>query len=300
MSNNQSEKSIDSRLPVNIAACSSTPPKVRDYVLPGLMPGTVGSIVAPGATSKSMLALMLTHLVGGGIDLLKLGPHSTGPVVYLSAEDGEEILHERLHSIGTRLNLTERAMCAGRIHIEDLTQYTPDLFCEKTGPDWRNEVEKLCASSRLLLLDTLRSFHSGDENRGEDMAILVGHLRAIAARTKCAVVFLHHANKALAVSGQGDLQQAARGSSVLTDNIRWQAYLAGMSKEESEQLSNRFDMTPVGVDDRGYYVRFGICKQNYGAPFPERWFKRGDGGVLEPVTLTEIKATTKMRGRKRG
>lgn len=305
--NNQAETQIDSRLPIDIAGCYRTPPMPRDYVLPGFMPGTVGSIIAPGATSKSMLGLMLAHIVGGGVDLLGLGKLSTGRVVYLSAEDGENILHERLHAIGKRLSPDDRAACAGMIHLEDLTKYTPDLLCEKTGQGWRQEIEKLCCNSRLMLLDTLRTFHGADENKGDEMATLIGHLRAIASRTRCSILFLHHSSKALAIAGQGDMQQAARGSSVLTDNVRWQAYLAGMTIEESKKLSARMDGREIGQDDRVFFVRFGVSKQNYGAPFPERWFRRGEGGVLEQVVLkpakpkdTDPKETKIVGGRRRG
>jgi len=274
---------------IDILKCYQTEPQPRDYVLPGMMPGTVGSIVSPGGQGKSILALMLAHLVAGGTDLLNLGTFPTGRVIYLSAEDSEDIIHERLHCIGSKLDTGQREKCSRWIHAEDLTKITPDLINGELAKEWRKEVERLASQSRLLLLDTLRSFHSADENNSQAMAVLIGHLRAIAARTGCSIIFLHHSSKALAVNGQGDLQQASRGSSVLTDNIRWQAYLAGMTNEESEKLAD-YDGQPI-AEDRGYYVRFGISKQNYGSPFTEKWFRRGKGGILEPVSLS---AATKL------
>ena len=75
-----------------------------------------------------------------------------------------------------------------------------------------------------------------------------------------------------------DQQQASRGSSVLVDNIRWQSYLSSMTSAEAEEW---------GVDDdqRRFFVRFGVSKANYGAPFADRWFRRHDGGVLKPAVL---------------
>ena len=266
---------------IDVLECYETEPKSRDYVLPGMTPGTVGSIVSPGGQGKSILALMLAHLIAGGVDLLDFGTFPMGRVVYLSAEDSKDIIHERLYHIGSKLDTRQRESCSEWIYAEDLTKVTPDLINGELAGEWRKEVERLAGESRLLILDTLRSFHSADENNSQTMAVLIGHLRAIAARTECAIIFLHHSSKALAVSGQGDLQQASRGSSVLTDNIRWQSYLAGMTNEESEKLSET-DGLPIR-EDKGYYVKFGISKQNYGSPFPERWFKRGKGGILEPV-----------------
>lgn len=276
----------------------STEPKSREYVLPGLIPGTVGSIVSPGGQGKSILALMLACLVGGGIDLLELGTFQMGNVVYLSAEDSEDILDERIFYIGAKLHIGQRENCIEGVVTKDLTRCDPDLINGEHAAAWRQAIEKEATGTRLLILDTLRNFHSSDENNSTTMAVLIGYLRGIAARTGCAILFLHHTNKSSAINGQGDMQQASRGSSVLTDNIRWQAYLAGMTNEESEKFMNE-DGQPIG-ENRGYYVRFGISKQNYGLPFVERWFKRGKGGILEPVELNSSgKQTTKKAQERR-
>lgn len=280
---------------IDIMACYSTQPKPRDYVLPGLIPGTVGAIVSPGGAGKSMMSLMIAHYVAAGIDLLGFGKLNTGPVTYLSAEDGEDVLHERLYALGGLLNASQREACAKLLTIEDMTQYTPDL----TRADWLKFLEDNARLSRLLFIDTLRSFHSADENDGNAMAVLIGNIRAIAARTKCAIVFLHHSSKALAISGQGDMQQASRGSSVLTDNIRWQAFLAAMAKEEATKLTDYefCKSNSITDDERKFFVRFGISKQNYGSPLSDKWFKREQGGVLRPVQLRS--ATRSKEGGKR-
>lgn len=129
-----------------------------------------------------------------------------------------------------------------------------------------------------MILDTLRRFHIEEENASGAMSQVVGRMEAIAAETGCAIVFLHHANKSASASGSGDQQQASRGSSVLVDNIRWQSYLSGMTQSEAEAW---------GVEDsqRGYFVRYGVSKANYGAPFKECWLRRHEGGVLKPAVL---------------
>ena len=115
-------------------------------------------------------------------------------------------------------------------------------------------------------------------------------VEAIAADTGCSIVFLHHASKGATMMGAGDQQQASRGSSVLVDNIRWQSYLSGMTAAEAEEW---------GVDDsqRPYFVRYGVSKANYGAPFKDRWFRRHDGGVLKPAVLEKQR---KSKGVRRG
>lgn len=268
---------------ISILDLYQTEPKPREYVIPGLLPGRLGSIVSPGGLGKSMMAIQLCHLVAG-VDTLNFGQYPTGRAVYLSAEDSQDILHERFFSIGSRMNQGQRELGAENIILEDLTAHTPDLF----KSEWLETIEKFCIDSRVLFIDTLRSFHSGDENDGSQMAVLVGNLRAIASKTGCAIVFLHHANKA-SMGGQGDEQQASRGSSVLTDNLRWQAFMVGMSREESNKFSDVYGA--IGHDNRKMFVRFGLSKQNYGSPLKESWFKRGEGGVLIPIDLIEAEKT---------
>jgi hypothetical protein len=144
------------------------------------------------------------------------------------------------------------------------------------------------AGARLIVLDTLSRIHSLDENSNGDMAHLVSVLEHIAATTGAAVLYLHHVNKGSARDGQTDQQQAARGASALIDNARWCGYVAKMTEQEAERMSDRgFDRAPIGNERRGLFVRFGVSKQNYDATPLDRWYQRHTGGVLLPVELQE-------------
>jgi len=278
---------LELEMAIDILHCYETPPKPREYVLPGLLPGTVGSIVAPGGTGKSMLALEFAHYVASGADLTGLGVQQhTGRVTYLSCEDGADILHERLHAMGRHLSSVQREACAEQLMIDDYTGHAPDLFEQ----EWREAVERLATGTRLLFLDTLRSFHGGDENSNSEMSVLISYIRAIAARTGCAIVFLHHTSKAATLNGQGDSQQAPRGASALTDNVRWQMYLVGCTKDEAKTL---------GISDemRGCFVRAGVSKQNYGAAAAEVWLRRTEGGVLVPAQFATSSVTMAGKGK---
>ncbi len=147
---------------------------------------------------------------------------------------------------------------------------------------WFDGLKRAAEGRRLMVLDTLRRFHIEEENASGPMAQVIGHMEAIAADTGCSIVFLHHSNKGAAMMGAGDQQQASRGSSVLVDNIRWQSYLSGMTQAEAEEWS-------VDRSQRGYFVRFGVSKANYGAPFQECWFRRHEGGILKPAVLERQK-----------
>lgn len=263
-----------------MVAFTESPPPI-DFVLPNMVAGTVGALVSPGGAGKSMLILQLAAQIAGGPDLLEVGELPTGAVVYLPAEDPPAAIHHRLHALGAHFTAEQRQTVAEGLLIEPLIGRCPNIMAS----DWFDGLKRAAEGHRLMILDTLRRFHVEEENSSGAMAQVIGRMEAIAADTGCAIVFLHHANKSAAMAGAGDQQQASRGSSVLVDNIRWQSYLSGMTQAEAEEW---------GVDDgqRGYFVRYGVSKANYGAPFKECWFRRHDGGVLKPAALERQKRQT--------
>lgn len=273
-----------------MAAFTELPPPL-DYVLPNMVAGTVGALVSPGGAGKSMLALQLAAQIAGGPDLLEVGELPTGPVVYLPAEDPPTAIHHRLHALGAHLTAEQRQAVAEGLLIEPLIGKCPNIM----ALGWFDFLKRAAEGRRLVVLDTLRRFHIEEENASGPMAQVIGRMEAIAADTGCSIVFLHHANKGAAMMGTGDQQQASRGSSVLVDNIRWQSYLSGMTQADAEEW---------GVDgsQRGYFVRYGVSKANYGAPFQECWFRRHEGGVLKPAVLERQKrqSPTKLKSVARG
>ncbi|EHZ6871838.1 AAA family ATPase [Providencia rettgeri] len=269
-----------------MAAFTELPPPL-DYVLPNMVAGTVGALVSPGGAGKSMLALQLATQIAGGPDLLEVGELPVGPVVYLPAEDPPAAIHHRLHALGAHLTTEQRQTVANGLMIEPLIGKCPNIM----SLEWFDALKRAAEGQRLMILDTLRRFHIEEENASGPMAQVIGRMEAIAAATGCSIVFLHHASKGAAMMGTGDQQQASRGSSVLVDNIRWQSYLSGMTQSDAKEW---------GVEDnqRGYFVRYGVSKANYGSPFQERWFRRHDGGVLIPAVLE--RQHNKAKGMPRG
>jgi RecA-family ATPase len=134
---------------------------------------------------------------------------------------------------------------------------------------------RACTDKRLLILDTMRRIHTLDENDGGAMAQVVSRLEEIAAATGCAILFLHHTNKAATFNGSGDQQQASRGSSVLVDNIRFQMFMLGLNENDKEQAKE------VQKELWSRFVRMGVSKVNYGERIGDVWLYRGDGGILE-------------------
>jgi RecA-family ATPase len=268
-----------------MAAFTNEPPEL-DFIWPGFLAGTVGALVAPGATGKSFWALQAAMAVAcrvPGGDLLGLSPKYTGRVLYLAGEDPEPALIRRVHAIGKHLNQSAREAIAENLTLEPIMGRRLNIMDEAH----LRRVIDYSVDVRLIVLDTLSRIHDLDENSNGAMARLVSTLEYIAATTGASVLYLHHVNKAAAMGGLGDQQQAARGASALIDNARWCGYVTKMSEQEAERLTDRsFDHAPIG-DRRGLFVRFGVSKQNYDVTPTDRWYQRCDGGVLLPVELQE-------------
>lgn len=261
-------------------------PEPYDFVLPGMLLGTIGAIISPGGAGKSMFAIQAATAIAGGSDLLKLGL-KPGAVVYLPAEDPTIALHHRFFALSQRWNAEQRENVRENFSLYSLIGQEPDLFSET----WFQWIDSLLDGKRILFLDTLRRFHRLEENDSGQMADVIGRMEAMAWKRACSIAFLHHTSKASAMLGQGDQQQASRGSSVLVDNARWQLYLSGVAKNETKKL---------GIDEemRGYFVKVGVSKQNYDAPQSETIFRRTDGGVLIPAELSTSYVTAKKGGRR--
>jgi len=240
-----------------------------DFVLPGFLAGTVGALIAPGSTGKSMLAMQLAALVAG-VDTLGTNWQEIkfGEVIIMAVEDPMNELYNRWTDLGSRLTVREKEVGA-KIRVIPMIGKRFDIMNESHF----QALIKLCEGKILLIMDTMRRIHKLDENNGSDMEQVVSRLEEIAAITGCAILFLHHINKAATFSGAGDKQQASRGSSVLVDNIRFQMFLVGM--KSGDEFSN--EVQPQLYED---FVRLGASKVNYGKKIGDIWLRRTEGGIL--------------------
>lgn len=274
------------------AVLGQEPPRL-DFVLPGLLSGTLGVLVSPGGAGKSMLALGLASCVAAGRSLWNLlpGDPSAGTALLVSAEDPSAILAHRLHAM---MNLPEGgdALRADefrkRLRIKALhgTGFTLGTWNAVHGFNASSAFDALKAEveemrPRLIIIDTLNRVLGGiPENDNGAIGRIVSELETMVAPVGAACLVLHHVSKGAARDGQGDEQQAARGAGAITDNARWQSNLVGMTRDEAEKRS-------ISDEDRSRWVRWTNPKSNYAPRQPERWLRRERGGVLVGATLPD-------------
>lgn len=267
---------------IDIKKAFETPPPPQDFVFPGLLAGSVGALVSPGATGKSFLMLEAAMSCAGGTDLLGFEPEKAGGVLYFAAEDPTVELERRVHAIGSQLDPEARAAIEKNLFLVDAFGKQNDIM----NNEFRDFLIQKCfkvdgsRAVRLIVFDTVSRIHQLDENSNRDMIQVISQLETIAAETGAAIIFLHHVSKSSATAGVADQQQAARGASALIDNARWCGFVAKMTKEEAEQFG-------IDEEDRRFYVRYGVSKQNYGAPLSEKWMFRHEGGVLKVIDISK-------------
>lgn len=279
---------------LNIAHALTTERPVLDLVLPGLPVGTVGNLVAPGATGKTQFLLQLAVARCLGLPAM-CGLFPACPpenVFFIAAEEQEIVMRQRLHDVTARLieeELFPRRTRAevvdeldARLKLLPLTGHDVCMLSDGCYTNVLTHISKMAEGCRLVIVDPLRRFHDGDENDSGAMTRLVQGFEHIAMTTQAAVLLAHHTSKAASLHGLGDAQQAARGSSALTDGVRWQANLTTMSSKMALDLG-------LAADEAKFLVRFDISKSNYSPPQSPVWLRRLPGGVLTKTSIPEDK-----------
>ncbi|MDA8336008.1 MAG: helicase RepA family protein [Peptococcaceae bacterium] len=223
----------------------------------------MGAIIGPGGNGKTILAQELAIAVASGHDITGgvFQIRHVGPVLYFQAEDPEAVLHNRFHALGAYLPPATRDILYEHLYLYPVVGLDSKLIDRDLSPtSFAGEVKSMATGARLVIFDTLRRFHNLEENNSGAMSAVVGVMENISRETGAAVLFVHHANKLALTSDTSDMQQAIRGSSAITDNIRWQGNLAS--------------------DKESGLVRLVVAKNNYGPPTDDIWLRRERGGVL--------------------
>jgi RecA-family ATPase len=269
------------------------PPPERKFLLDGVLPcGKVGLYVAPGGTGKGWTLLQLAVGVATGRPVLgRWEVPEPGSVLLLAGEDEPDELRRRLWTIYQAL----AAEAAGRdikralrqrLYLHSVVGQDPMLTTvDNNGNVQRTEfAARLLATAleipdlKLIVLDPLSRFRGGEENDSKLATAFVVTLEHIVQETGATVLTAHHTNKGSQGNDGSMAHGAARGSSALTDGVRWQANLATMTTKEAKDYG-------IEPNERRRYVRLEVPKNNYAPPIEGMWLQRQHGGYLLAVDL---------------
>lgn len=283
---------------LNMMHILTNPPPKLDEVLPGLLAGTVGMLAGAGGIGKTMFELQLAVALAAGLgpyddlfgaDWMAIMPAAPQRVVFVAAEETVEVIWNRVHQIVFALNQrnvlppgmawsTVLGHLHEYLHIYALGGASRVQLLDESLARTRDveDLRAIADGARLVILDPLRQFHLEDENNSAAMSGMVSALKWVAQRAKPAILVAHHTNRAAAQHGFSDSADAARGSSALTADVRWQLNLAVPTKE----LLKRHG---VADDQVSSHLVLHHAKGNYVAKAGSVLLRRTAGGVLAPV-----------------
>lgn len=134
---------------------------------------------SPGGLGKTWLALALGNAVSRGEPFLGL-PTNERPVVYVDFENPLPLLVERTRRLDIRTVLFWHLSADVPPPRLDTAAYT---------------LYRRLPAGALVIFDTLRAAHSGDENSSQDMALVMGRLKEL-RELGFDIFLIHHTSKA--------------------------------------------------------------------------------------------------------
>lgn len=179
------------------------------FLISGVLPrGGLLQVLAAPKVAKSILLLNLALDIVRGDDFLGR-PTLKGPVLFLSAEGGLELLYERLGTMAPQ----------DGADLDHLFLWTPqrgELRLRLDDPIHRLMLADACVERGVvaLIVDPLYLFHDLNENDSRDMKGLAQGLIGLGQETQAGIIIAHHNRKTGPSSRSGSAEEG-RGSSVL-------------------------------------------------------------------------------------
>jgi hypothetical protein len=269
------------------------PPNYRYLIDKSMRLKCLASIAGPPGAGKGTAGIEFCTSVAGGAPWLDTWQViEPGRVLYISAEDDQEVIHRRFHHAIKSLPQEKQAeaaanfygipvhgcvnLCRGKRGAGVVT--TPHL------EDLRTLIDRI--RPVLVVIDTLSRFCGIDENDNPSMTTFCGHLEDVIADFGCNIILLHHTNKAAGdcVDDPKELakslsQTALRGAGGFVGCTRWVMLMAPMGAKLAMQIIGE---KAQGKAD-GSFVACRVAKKNVGAPEPRHYLGRDNQGLLYRV-----------------
>jgi RecA-family ATPase len=191
-----------------------------------------------------------------------------GKVLYFSAEEPEDELHNRVKSICAAISTETETpfetlwpLCVKNLFVVNFWGSAKQLFdvkansLEPSGDYWQIYNTLRGGDFKLCVFDT-RSRLSGAEGSGNALVSReVSFYEKLAADFGCTVLILHHTNKT-SYSGEGNAAAAQRGESSFLDCLRLGIHLQTISEDVAAANG-------IPSEDRFKYLAVTQAKSNY-------------------------------------
>ncbi len=245
---NQKKMNPDYYSPVELIPASTIKPKPIQWLIPGLMPkGMITLLAGEGGIGKTYLALLMTALITNQGESFDGQPIQQGKVLIWSGEDTPEYtLIPRLKALGADLDnidiIGHRAFDSGTVRPFDITVDLP--LVEQTIQNWTNKEIPIS----LLIVDPVMSVVLGDPHKASHVRQSMEPLRILAERQNIAVLGITHFSKG---SSNNAPQDRVIGSQAF---VAFARMVLGLAKDEETGnrrlviLKSNITDTSVGYD----------------------------------------------------
>jgi len=243
-----------------------------------LVRGFVSVLASTGGTGKTAYTMAVGVSVALSRSLLHTGisdapphlrVHRQGAVWFYNLEDPQDELRRRIKAT-IQHHRTSPADLSGRIFL-DSGRDRPLVIAVRVagvGLVQAPVIEPLIVELKrraiaVLVVDPFVQSHGAEENRNEEMNIVMAAWGRVANEANCAVWLVHHFRK----GGVGGDADAIRGAGAIQGSARSMHTLSTMTVEEATSLT-------IPGNERWQYIRHDNVKQNM-APTAGKavWFR---------------------------
>lgn len=209
------------------------PRRPSKWIIEGLVPVGYTNIYANPKIGKSFLALGICEAVVCDEEMYFQFPiHTHGPVAYLQIDTPREEWASRYEEIERIKRLKNRKFPFYTADMWNVPAYPFNILQGKAEasikdnegkpvPDgeWlKRELQRI--KPILLVIDTLRDMHEGDEDKSGDMRRVLGHLAGIVG-PDCSIILVSHSRKdsVFTTNSEDDIMQGGRGSNAVAGKM---------------------------------------------------------------------------------
>lgn len=243
---------------------------VRGYVSVLASPGGVGKTaytLAVGVSVALKQSLLSTTLMGA--PPLHCTVHKAGNVWFYNLEDPIDEMRRRVKATLDH-HRKSKASVENHIYIDSgrdrplviaIRTVKGDLIAAPLVPALVAELKR--REITLLIVDPFVQSHSAEENRNEEMNLVMALWGQVAKEADCAVWLVHHFRK----GGKGGDVESVRGAGAIQGAARSMFNISSMVAEEADKLG-------VPSDQFWQYIRHDNVKQNMAPPATNAvWYK---------------------------